>query len=140
MLKYYKNLLELYAEEIASDKIKLSEIPSNVFLTQPGDIISFVYRDKLNRESKRLCLVVSTRKTYNGRRVSSLGSKLIYTFDLTDLDQFDLGVTIEVCFQKRRRCSYKNVPKGLQSFLGKDNFRTFNIARMMDLNRLGISR
>lgn len=140
MRKNHKNLLELYTEELESGDIKLREIPVSVFLLAAGDIISFTYRDRFNTVTHRLCLLVTTKKTRNSRRISSNGNKLLYTFDLTYLSYLDLGLAIEVCYKKRRRCSYTNVPIALKSFLGSDNFRSFNIGSMWDLNRLEIQK
>lgn len=140
MQKKFKNILEVYAEEIANDDIRIREVPVSMVLTIPGDIISFDYHDEQRRYSHRLCLVVSTRYAPSGRKVSPRGNRLVCMYDLSDLDHFDLQMVIDLCYKKRRRCVYNRTPRALNAIMGGDRFRTFMISRMINLSKLGIEK
>lgn len=140
MLKFHKNLLEVYAEEVANNDIRITEIPVSMVLAQPGDIISFDYFDEERRYSHRLCLVVSTSFAPNGRRISSRGNRLVCIYDLTQMMDFELKLVIDVCYKRRRRCIYNKTPRALNEVIGSHLFKTFIIPKMFNLKKLNIGK
>lgn len=94
-----------------------------------GDLIYFDYDN-----SSRLGLVVKSQRTgIKGHFLSTQDNTLLNVFVLESLTSGMFEIIINNLYRNRVRATYKNTPRLLGVFMGKDNFRTFNAARIKNL-------
>lgn len=94
-----------------------------------GDVVSFNYQG-----SERLGLVVKSRRTdFSGSFKSTRGNTLLNVFLLNSITNADCRLIINTLYRNRIRSTYVNSPKILSAFLGKENFRTFNVGLIADI-------
>lgn len=94
-----------------------------------GDVVSFNYQG-----SERLGLVVKSRRTdFSGSFRSTRGNTLLNVFLLNSITNADCRLIINTLYRNRIRSTYVNSPKILSAFLGKENFRTFNVGLIEDI-------
>lgn len=94
-----------------------------------GDVVSFNYQG-----SERLGLVVKSRRTdFSGSFRSTRGNTLLNVFLLNSITNADCRLIINTLYRNRIRSTYVNSPKILSAFLGKENFRTFNVGLIADI-------
>lgn len=101
---------------------------------KPGDIVSFTYE-----QSSRLGLVVKSQRTSTGYFLSTRNNTLLNVFLLDSISSGLFSLLVNNLYKDRVRCSYMDAPRILGAFLGKDNFRTFNVARIENLFSLLIN-
>ncbi len=92
---------------------------------RPGDVISFSYQN-----ASRLGLVVKSKRTSSGLFLSTRNNTLLNVFLLDSISSSLFSLLVNNLYKDRVRCTYIDAPKILGSFLGKDNFRTFNVAKI----------
>jgi hypothetical protein len=95
---------------------------------KPGDSISFEYESK-----KRFGIVVASKRTQSGYFLSGRLNTLLNVFLLDSITTARLELVINILYKDRSRCVYGSTPAILGSFIGKDNFRTFNVAKIRDI-------
>jgi hypothetical protein len=104
---------------------------------QAGDLVSFDYQDGTSRWG---LVVKSKRSGTKGYFLSTQDNLLLNIFQLDGITQSMMGLIVNNLYKNRIRCTYKNAPKILSSFIGKDNFRTFNIGKVSKLTSIGIKK
>lgn len=99
----------------------------------PGDIIWFSY-DGIGRAG----LVVSSRRTNSGYFLSTRNNVLLNVFLLETLSDSMTELMVNNLYKNENVCDYhsKNI---VGAFLGKDNFRTFNVSRVKNLTSVIIN-
>lgn len=107
----------------------LKVIETAVAGVMAGDVVSFNYQG-----SERLGLVVKSRRTdFSGSFKSTRGNTLLNVFLLNSITNADCRLIINTLYRNRIRSTYVNSPKILSAFLGKENFRTFNVGLIEDI-------
>ena len=106
---------------------------------RPGDIIQFSYISAgSNSPSTPYGIVVSSQRTSTGLFLSTKGNSLINVILIADtLSEAMTDLMINNIYKNRTACSYKNL---IGTFLGKENFRTYNSGRMTDLLSVEITK
>lgn len=99
----------------------------------PGDLIQFLYPG-----GARYGLVVSTRTTSSGLFLSTQNNTLLNVVTIESLTDSMFSLMINNLYKNRSACNYYS-PKIIGAFLGKSNFRTFNVARMTDILKVEIN-
>lgn len=101
---------------------------------KPGDLVMFDYINNFEVTS-RFGIVVRSKRTgvQRGYFLSTRFNTLlnIFLLDSITLDSFE--IMINNLYRNRIRCTYKNSPRILGSFLGQDNFRTFNVSKIRNI-------
>lgn len=111
-----------YNENFVADEVSKDSIMA-------GDIISFFYMG-----SERFGLVVKSRRSnFFGVFKSTRGNTLLNVFLLDSMTNSTLRLIVNNLYRNRIRSTYKNSPKILGAFLGKENFRTFNKKFVVDV-------
>lgn len=100
----------------------------------PGDIIYFNYEG-----TTRFGLVVASAKASRGMFLSTQNNTLINVVELSRLTTTMFSLMVDNIYKNRVVCKYKS-PALLGVFLGKDNFKTFNAAKMANITSLEIGR
>jgi hypothetical protein len=98
---------------------------------RPGDLVMFNYNG-----SSRVGLVVKSRRTSSGIFLSTQNNTLLNIFLVESITSGAFELMINNLYRNRLSCTYKNSPKILGAFLGKDNFRTFNVSKIRDLHTI----
>ena len=101
---------------------------------RPGDIIQFTYAGSL-----RYGLVVSSRRTSDGMFLSSRNNTLLNVVLSQELSATMFSLMVNNLYKNETACNYQS-PKIIGAFLGKQNFRTFNISKMRDIFKISITR
>lgn len=102
-----------------------------------GDLVSFDYEDGTSRWG---LVVKSKRSGIKGHFTSTKDNLLLNIFQLDSVTPAMMDLIVNNLYRDRLRCTYQNVPRLLSVFIGKDNFRTFNIARINRLISIGIKK
>jgi hypothetical protein len=95
---------------------------------RPGDLVMFNYDG-----SSRTGLVVRSKRTSTGIFLSTQNNTLLNIFLVESITSGAFELMINNLYRDRIRCTYKNSPRILGAFLGKNNFRTFNVSKIRDL-------
>jgi len=99
---------------------------------RPGDLIQLTY-DK----SFRYGMVVSSRRTTDGMFLSSRNNTLVNVVLVNSLSEAMFSLMVNNLYNNENACSYYS-PRIIGAFLGKSNFRTFNVAKMRDILKVVI--
>lgn len=99
---------------------------------RPGDIVEFRYQGSL-----RNGLVVSSRRTSDGMFLSSLNNTLVNIVLIPGLSDAMFSLMVNNLYNNESACTYQS-PKILGAFLGKKNFRTFNVSKIRGLVKVSI--
>lgn len=99
----------------------------------PGDIIWFNYDGQ-----GRAGLVVSSRRTNSGYFLSTRNNVLLNVFLIDSLSESMTQLMVNNLYKNENVCDYhsKNI---VGAFLGKDNFRTFNVSKVKNLTSVIIN-
>ena len=100
---------------------------------QPGDLVQFYYIDG----GVRFGLVVSSRRTSSGIFLSTRNNTLLNIVEIESLTDSMFSLMINNLYQNRDACNYYS-RRVLGAFLGKDNFRTFNVAKLTNVTKVSI--
>ncbi len=113
------------------------EIVETSFLgLKPGDLITFDYKDGSTRSG----LVVRSKRTSSGYFLSSRNNTLLNIFLVESITSGMFDLMINNLYRNRLSCTYKHTPRILGAFLGKNNFRTFNIAGIQNIRQILINQ
>mgnify|MGYP003631228612 FL=1 len=100
---------------------------------QPGDLVQFYYI----AGGVRFGLVVSSRRTSSGIFLSTRNNTLLNIVEIESLTDSMFSLMINNLYQNRAACNYYS-RRVLGAFLGKDNFRTFNVAKLTNVMKVSI--
>ena len=99
---------------------------------RPGDLIQITYEGSL-----RYGLVVSSKRTAGGIFLSTRNNTLLNVVLLPGLSEAMFSLMINNLYNNEVACNYRS-PAIIGAFLGKQNFRTFNIAKVRDILKVNI--
>lgn len=99
---------------------------------RPGDLVEFKYQGGL-----RNGLVVSSRRTSDGMFLSGRNNTLLNIVLLPGLSEAMFSLMVNNLYSNESACTYYS-PKIIGAFLGKQNFRTFNVSKMRGLIKVSI--
>jgi len=77
-------------------------------------------------------LIVSSRRTSDGMFLSSRNNTLINFVSIQGLSEAMFSLMVNNLYGNESACNYYS-PKILGAFMGKDNFRTLNVAKVRDI-------
>jgi hypothetical protein len=99
---------------------------------QPGDLIEFKYQGSL-----RNGLVVTSKRTSDGMFLSNLNNTLLNVVLVSELSEVMFSLMVNNLYKNKIACNYYS-PKIIGAFLGRQNFRTLNVAKIRGLVKLNI--
>ena len=99
---------------------------------RPGDLIEFKYQGSL-----RNGLVVASRRTTDGLFLSNLNNTLLNVVLVSELSEVMFSLMVNNLYKNETACNYYS-PKIIGAFLGRQNFRTLNVAKIRGLVKLNI--
>ena len=99
---------------------------------RPGDLIQLTYEG-----SRRYGLVVSSRRTSDGMFLSSRNNTLVNVVLVRSLSDAMFSLMVNNLYNNETACKYTS-PTIIGVFLGRQNFRTFNVAKMRDIFKVVI--
>jgi hypothetical protein len=99
---------------------------------QPGDLIEFKYQGSL-----RNGLVVASKRTTDGMFLSNLNNTLLNVVLVSELSEVMFSLMVNNLYKNKNACNYYS-PKIIGAFLGRQNFRTLNVAKIRGLVKLNI--
>lgn len=99
---------------------------------QPGDLIEFKYQGSL-----RNGLVVASKRTTDGMFLSNLNNTLLNVVLVSELSEVMFSLMVNNLYKNKTACNYHS-PKIIGAFLGRQNFRTLNVAKIRGLVKLNI--
>jgi hypothetical protein len=132
-MEFSKEALE-FVSNIGDDQRKiLTPVTNNASNFSPGDILLFTYKmpGAVGRTSgeERVFMVLKGRRG-PGIFKSTRGNTLVMGVKL-DTNRASIEVIVENLYKKRRKASYYGkIMKSLESLIGKESFRTYNIQGM----------
>jgi len=100
-----------------------------------GDLIQLTYAGG----SYRFGLVVASRRTSNGMFLSTQNNRLLNVVLLDTISEAMFSMMVNNLYRNQSACNYHN-KRIIGAFLGKDNFRTFNISKVTDILKIEIQR
>lgn len=127
-----KSLTEPLAANLEPYQYMLKE--TSYLGLKPGDLIQINYEGWF-----RYGLVVSSRGAANGMFVSSRYKALLNVVDVQSLSEGMFPLMVNNLYKNRSACNYHS-PAIIGTFLGKNNFRTFNTSKMTDLISIEITK
>tara|TARA_R110000782_G_scaffold63000_3_gene129232 strand:+ start:122 stop:508 length:387 start_codon:yes stop_codon:yes gene_type:complete len=98
---------------------------------QAGDLIQFGYLG-----TSRFGLVVASKRTRNGYFLSTQNNTLLNVVEVDRLTEGMFSLMINNLYKNRVACNYSS-PRIIGMFLGDDNFKTFNVSKIVNI--LGIN-
>ena len=99
---------------------------------RPGDLVQITYEGSL-----RYGLVVSSKRTTGGIFLSTRNNTLLNIVLLPGLSEAMFSLMINNLYNNEVACNYRS-PAIIGAFLGKQNFRTFNVAKVRDILKVNI--
>lgn len=99
---------------------------------RPGDIVEFKYQGTL-----RNGLVVSSKRTSDGMFLSTTNKTLMNIVILPGLSEAMFSLMVNNLYGNESACKYHS-PNIIGAFLGKQNFRTFNVSKIRGLIKVNI--
>lgn len=105
--------------------------PKSVASMTPGDILAFNYEG-----SSRIVLIISTKRG-RGVFLSSRMNLLVSVVDL-DLSRPSTFMFIKALHKNIKGSNYLKLRRSIFSVLGKENFRTFDLQKMRDINEVAV--
>jgi hypothetical protein len=101
---------------------------------RPGDLIQFRYSG-----SSKYGLVVSSKRTSDGMFLSTRNNTLLNVVVLPGLSESMFSLVVNNLYENESACNYYS-PKIIGAFLGKQNFRTFNVSKIRGIIKVQIIR
>ncbi len=99
-----------------------------------GDLIQISYGG-----SYRFGLVVASRRTSTGLFLSSQNNRLLNVVLLDTISEAMFSLMVNNLYRNQSACNYHN-KRIIGAFLGKDNFRTFNVSKVTDILKIEIQQ
>jgi len=127
-----RQLTQSIQDDLTGYDYKLKE--TSYLGLRPGDLIQFTYNGGV-----RFGLVVKSKRTGTGVFLSSRYNKLLNVVQTGSLSEAMFSLMVNNLYKNRSACSYHS-PNILSLFLGKQNFRTFNVSYVEDILSLEISK
>lgn len=101
---------------------------------KPGDIVQLTYAGSL-----RYGLVVSSRRTSDGMFLSSRNNTLLNFVQAGTLSEAMFSLMVNNLYKNETACNY-NSREIIGAFLGKRNFRTFNVAKIRNILKVNVEK
>ena len=122
------------AQELADNLNEFSPrfVETSYLGLRPGDFIQLTYN-----KSFRYGIVVSSRRTTDGMFLSSRNNTLVNVVLINGLSEAMFSLVVNNLYNNETACNYYS-PRIIGAFLGKQNFRTFNVAKMRDILKVVI--
>ena len=115
-------------------QFKYSARETSYLGVKPGDLIQISYEGG-NRQG----LVVSSKRTSSGLFLSSKLNPLLNVVLVESISGGMFSLMVNNLYKNRDACNYLS-PNIIGAFLGKENFRTFNISKIRDLLTIDIPK
>lgn len=100
---------------------------------RPGDLVHISYGG-----STRYGLIVSSRRTTDGMFLSGRNNTLLNFVMVQGLSQAMFSLMVNNLYNNEVACNYYS-PAIIGAFLGKQNFRTLNVAKIRDVLKVTIN-
>jgi|TARA_S200002703_G_C3786350_1_gene242473 hypothetical protein len=127
-----RKLKEQTQESLADFDYTLRE--TSYLGVRPGDILEFTYNG-----SARTGLVVRSKRTGTGVFLSKRYNRLLNIILVETLSDAMFTLMVNNLYKNSTACSYHS-PKILSLFLGKTNFRTFDVANVSNILTIDITK
>jgi len=88
--------------------------------------------------SVRYGLIVSSRRTSDGMFLSSRNNTLVNFVAVQGLSEAMFSLMVNNLYNNESACNYYS-PAIIGAFLGKQNFRTLNVAKLRDILKVSIN-
>jgi|TARA_S200002703_G_scaffold141684_2_gene133691 hypothetical protein len=125
-----RGLEESFRNKLGDREFKVTE--TSYLGLKPGNLIQLTYEG-----SRRYGLVVSSRRTSDGMFLSSRNNTLINVVLVRSLSDAMFSLMVNNLYNNETACKYTS-PTIIGVFLGRQNFRTFNVAKMRDIYKVVI--
>ena len=125
-----RGLDDSFRDKLSGKRYTVSE--TSYLGLRPGDLIQLTYEG-----SFRYGLVVSSKRTTDGMFLSSRNNTLVNVVLVRALSDAMFSLMVNNLYNNEVACNY-NSPAIIGAFLGKQNFRTFNVAKMRDIFKVVI--
>lgn len=99
---------------------------------RPGDLVQVTYAG-----STRYGLIVSSRRTTDGMFLSTRNNTLVNFVAVQGLSEAMFSLMVNNLYNNEVACNYYS-PAIIGAFLGKQNFRTLNVAKIRDILKVNI--
>jgi len=99
---------------------------------RPGDLVHISYGG-----SPRYGLIVSSRRTTDGMFLSGRNNTLLNFVIVKGLSEAMFSLMVNNLYNNEVACNYHS-PAIIGAFLGKQNFRTLNVAKIRDILKVNI--
>lgn len=99
---------------------------------RPGDLVQVTYAG-----STRYGLIVSSRRTTDGMFLSTRNNTLVNFVAVQGLSEAMFSLMVNNLYNNEVACNYYT-PAIIGAFLGKQNFRTLNVAKIRDILKVNI--
>ena len=100
---------------------------------RPGDLVQVSYAGSI-----RYGLIVSSRRTSDGMFLSTRNNTLVNFVAVQGLSEAMFSLMVNNLYNNENACNYYS-PAIIGAFLGKQNFRTLNVAKLRDILKVSIN-
>jgi hypothetical protein len=118
-------------QDLSEYSYRLSE--TSYLGLRPGDLVHISYGG-----STRYGLIVSSRRTSDGMFLSGRNNTLLNFVMVQGLSQAMFSLMVNNLYNNEVACNYYS-PAIIGAFLGKQNFRTLNVAKIRDVLKVTIN-
>jgi hypothetical protein len=125
------NISEELQEDLLGYSYRLAE--TSYLGLRPGDLIQLSYSG-----STKYGLVVSSRRTSDGMFLSSRNNTLLNFVIVEGLSEAMFSLMVNNLYNNETACNYYS-PAIIGAFLGKQNFRTLNVAKIRNILKVSIN-
>lgn len=125
------NISEELQEDLLSYSYRIAE--TSYLGLRPGDLIQLSYSG-----STKYGLVVSSRRTSDGMFLSSRNNTLLNFVIVEGLSEAMFSLMVNNLYNNETACNYYS-PAIIGAFLGKQNFRTLNVAKIRNILKVSIN-
>lgn len=125
-----RNISKSFSDKLENLAVEVSE--TSYLGLRPGDMIQITYAGSL-----RYGLVVSSKRTSNGIFLSPRNNTLLNIVLIDSLSDAMFSLMVNNLYNNESACNY-NSPAIIGAFLGKQNFRTFNVSKIRNVLKVTI--
>jgi|TARA_R100000152_G_C6562147_1_gene32561 hypothetical protein len=125
-----RNISKSFSDKLENLAVEVSE--TSYLGLRPGNIIQITYAGSL-----RYGLVVSSKRTSNGIFLSPRNNTLLNIVLIDSLSDAMFSLMVNNLYNNESACNY-NSPAIIGAFLGKQNFRTFNVSKIRNVLKVTI--
>lgn len=101
---------------------------------RPGDLIQLNYGG-----ATKYGLIVSSKRTTDGMFLSTRNNTLVNFVMVEGLSQAMFSLMVNNLYNNENACNYYS-PAIIGAFLGRQNFRTLNVAKIRDILKVSIEK